>query len=264
MPRLAINGVDLYYEEHGRGAPLLLIAGLASDSQSWQPVVAGLAAHYRVILVDNRGVGRTTPLDARASIADMAADCITLVRHLRLESVYVVGHSMGGFIGQACAIRYPDRVAKLALAATASRSSARNNDLFAGWADALEAGADPGRWVRNLFYWIFSARFFDDAKAVADAVRFALEYPYPQPPEAFRNQVRAIAAFDSARELGRIRVPTLVMAGAEDLLFPVAVCERFARSIAQADSIVIDGAAHALHVEQPSVFTQQVLTFFAD
>lgn len=263
MPRLAVNGVELYYEEHGRGVPLLLIAGLATDMQTWQPVVAGLAARCRVILVDNRGTGRTTPLDAPTSIGAMANDCIALVDHLRLGSVNVVGHSMGGFVAQECALRYPDRVAKLVLEATASRNSARNNDLFADWADALDAGGNPSAWFRNLFYWIFAARFFDDPKAVADAVRYAIEYPYPQPPAAFRNQVRAIAEFDRTSELGRIRAPTLVMAGTEDMLFPVAMCERLARSIPHADSTVVDGAAHGLHLEQPAIFTQRVLAFLA-
>ena len=61
MPNTIINGVDLYYEVHGKGIPLMLVAGLVSDSQSWQPIVKELARHYRVITLDNRGAGRTKP-----------------------------------------------------------------------------------------------------------------------------------------------------------------------------------------------------------
>jgi pimeloyl-ACP methyl ester carboxylesterase len=244
MARLAGNGVDLYYEEHGRGAPLLLIARLASDSQSWLPALAGLAASFRVILVDNRGIGRTSPLETRTSIRAMADDCVALVRHLRLGAVNVVGHSMGGFIAQDLALRYPEHVEKLVLAATGSCSSKRNDALFTGWADALDAGAAPDPWFRELFRWIFSAGFLADTKTVDDLVRFAVEYPFPQPAGAFRNQVEAIAEFDNTGQLSRLRVPTLVLAGSEDLA-------------------AIDGAGHALHVEQPAAFNRQVSGFLS-
>jgi pimeloyl-ACP methyl ester carboxylesterase len=263
MARLAVNGVDLYYEEHGRGAPLLLIAGLASDSQSWLPALAGLAADFRVILIDNRGVGRTTPLDASTSIRAMADDCVALVRHLGLGAVNIVGHSMGGFIAQELALRYPDHVEKLVLAATGSCGSKRNDALFTGWADALDAGTAPGPWFRDLFRWIFSAGFLADTKTVDDLVRFAVEYPYPQPARAFRNQVEAIAEFDSADQLSRLQAPTLVLAASEDLLFPIESCERFARSIERADLAAIDGAGHALHVEQPAAFNRHVSGFLS-
>lgn len=263
MAWFAANGVNLYYEEHGRGAPLLLIAGLASDSQSWLPVLPGLAARFRVVAVDNRGVGRTTPLDAGTSIRAMADDCLALIRHLRLGAVNILGHSMGGFIAQDLALRYPEQIAKLVMAATGSRSSKRNDDLFRGWADALDAGSSPERWFRNLFYWIFSARIFDDAKMVDDMVRFAVEYPYPQPASAFRKQIDAIAQFDSTEQLPRIKPPTMVLAAAEDLLFPIDACERFARSIGRTELSAIDRAGHALHVEQPAEFVRRVIGFLS-
>jgi pimeloyl-ACP methyl ester carboxylesterase len=121
--------VDIHYEIHGDGAPVLMIAGLASDSQSWQPIVSDLASHYRLITVDNRGAGRTTPQDARVSVRAMADDCVALLAHLGLRSVHMLGHSMGGFVAQDCAIRHPDKVDSLILAATSSSSSRRNNDL---------------------------------------------------------------------------------------------------------------------------------------
>src|SRR5438309_3680925 len=137
MAMLARGDVDLYYESVGDGPPLLLIAGLASDSLSWQPIVADLASHYRVITVDNRGAGRTTPQAAPTSIRAMADDCVALIEHLGLPSVHMLGHSMGGLVAQDCAIRYPDKVNALVLAAPASVNSKRNNDWFAGWAAVI-------------------------------------------------------------------------------------------------------------------------------
>src|SRR5436305_10984221 len=261
MPMFSREDVDLYYECHGSGAPLFLIAGLASDSQSWQPIIGDLAAHFRVIALDNRGVGRTIPQDAPTSIRAMADDCIALIDHLRLPSVHVLGHSMGGFIAQELAIRRADKVNALILAATASASCRRNNELFRGWADALATGANMSAWFRNLFYWIFSARFFDDENAVDEAVRFAIDYLYPQSAQSFRNQVDAIAAFDSATELSRLRARTLVVAGTGDLLFPLDACRTFANRVPGATFAAIDNAAHSLHMEQPRAFVDRVVQF---
>jgi len=110
MPKLTINDIELYYEVQGDGIPLLLIAGLASDSQSWQPIIGELTSRCQVITVDNRGVGRTSPLDVETSVHTMATDCIALVKHLGLKSLNILGHSMGGFVAQECAIHYPEYV----------------------------------------------------------------------------------------------------------------------------------------------------------
>jgi pimeloyl-ACP methyl ester carboxylesterase len=261
MAMLARGDIDLYYESAGDGPPLLLIAGLASDSLSWQPIIGDLTAHFRVITVDNRGAGRTTPQTAPTSIRAMADDCVALIGHLGLRSVHVLGHSMGGFVAQDCAIRYPDKVNALVLAATSSVNSKRNNDMFSDWASALANDADRTAWFRNLFYWIFSTRFFNDDAVVAAAIQYALAYPYPQSATAFQNQTEAIAAFDSTNALANIRTKTLVLGSAEDLLFPLDECQTFARLLPHAEFAMIENAAHSIHMENPQAFVKQVIDF---
>lgn len=260
MPALRHDGVDLWYEVRGDGPPLLLVAGLAADGSYWLPALDALAQRHRVVLVDNRGSGRTAPLDAPTSIGAMADDCIALVRHLGLPKVALVGHSMGGMIALDCAVRHPDAVDRLVLVATGAKASARDNDLFAGWASLFPA-IDRGLWFRNLFYWVFTSRFFDDRKAVDALVQLASGYPYQQTPEALANQVRAIAAFDGTAALARLRARTLVIAGREDLLFPLAASAAFARSIPHATFAPIDGAAHSIPMEFPQEFARRMLAF---
>ena len=261
MPKLALNDIELYYEIRGSGIPLLLIAGLASDSQSWQPISEKLASHCQVITVDNRGVGRTSPLDTDTGIHAIAADCIALVRHLGLKSVNMLGHSMGGLVALDCAIHYPEYVGKMILATTSSCNSRRNNDLFSNWASSLETGLDLKIWFRSIFHWILSERFFDDVKAVEDALQFEVDYPYPPNAVAFRKQVDAIAEFDCTDKLSGIAAKTLVIAGNEDLLFPVQICKYLAGRIPGAAFKVIDNAAHAIYMETPDVFVDTVLNF---
>jgi pimeloyl-ACP methyl ester carboxylesterase len=261
MPKLATNDIELYYEVHGEGIPLLLIAGLASDSQSWQSIIGDLASRCRVITLDNRGVGRTSPLDVETSIHTMAADCIALIRHLGLKSVNILGHSMGGFVAQECAIHYPEYVDKLILAATSSYNSRRNNDLFSNWACSLEAGLDLKIWFRSIFYWVLSERFFEDEKAVDDAVQFEVDYPYPPNAVSFRKQADEIAAFNYTDKLPAIAAQTLVIGGDEDLLFPVQMCKDLAMKIPGAVFKVQDKAAHSIYLEDPHAFIRTVLNF---
>jgi len=261
MSTAVINDVDLYYETHGDGVPLLLVAGLASDSQSWQPIVTTLSPHCRVVAFDNRGVGRTSPQETKISIQRIADDCIGLAGHLGLTSFNLLGHSMGGFAALDCTIRYPKWVKKLILAATSSHNSRRNNALFSDWASCFDSGMDLKMWFRNIFYWIFSARFFENEEVLTEAIRFALEYPYPQNRSAFRNQVKAIADFNCTEELSSITSRTMVIGGKEDLLFPPAVCAKLAQAIPGAVFSLIDSAAHSIHMENPQAFTDSVLDF---
>ena len=264
MSKEIFNGINLYFEIQGKGTPLMLIAGVASDSQSWQPVIKAFSRHYLVITLDNRCVGRTMPQNIEISIRQIVDDSVVLIRHLGFSSVNLFGHSMGGFVALDLAIHYPECVDKLILAGTSASNSRRNNALFSDWASCLESGMDVGLWFRNIFYWIFSRRFFKNEAALSDAVRFATEYPYPQTAIAFRNQVRAMASYDGTEDISRIRSKTMVISGKEDLLFPTEEGAGLARAIPGADFSMIDSAAHSIHMEQPQAFTDYVLDFLHD
>lgn len=260
MPSATINGVELYYEIHGSGPPLMLVAGLASDSQSWQPVVAGLSQRYSLILPDNRGVGRTSPRESEVSIQQMADDCVALLRYLDLPSVHLLGHSMGGFIALDCAIRYPEQFRDLVLAATSASNSERNNALMHDWVAYRESGMDLERWFRNVFYWIFTKRFFQDKDVLKGALRFAVDYPYPQSKTAFKNQVNAISQFNCRQNLADVTLRTLVLCGQEDLLFSPEESSVL-KAIPGSVFSIIEDAAHSIHMECPEAFTSHVLNF---
>ena len=261
MPRTMVNEIDLYYEIHGKGTPLMLIAGLGSDSQSWQQIIKDLSRNFLLITPDNRGVGRTKPLDINLSIQQIADDCISLAGHLGLSSINLLGHSMGGFVALDCAIRYPEHISKLILAGTSAFDSKRNNALLTDWVSYLESGMDLTLWFRNMFYWIFSKRFFENEKNVNDAIRFAVEYPYPQSKVAFANQISAIKGFNCLKELPAITSNTMIISGKEDILFPPEKSADILQLIPGAKFSLIENAAHSIHLENPKAFLDCVLNF---
>ncbi len=261
---MRVNGVNLYYEVHGGGEPLLLIAGLASDSQSWLPVVDDLSRHYTVIIPDNRGVGRTRPMNVETSIQKIADDCTALVRYMGLSAVHLLGHSMGGFVALDCAIRYPEHVSKLILAGTSAFSSRRGNSLLLDWCTYLESGMIPELWFRNVFYWIFTKMFFEDEDMLRNAVQSAIEYPYPQTAVAFRNQVNAIREFNCLENMKDITSKTLAIFGKEDLLFPPEENISVLNIIPEAAFSIVEHAAHSIHMEKPVEFTAIVKDFLTN
>ncbi len=260
MPTFCRDGIELYYETAGDGPPLLLLAGLAADQGYWLPAKDLLAPHRRLILVDNRGSGRTKPLDAENSIEAMADDCMALLRHLGLTRVDIVGHSMGGMIAQACALRHPDGVGRLVLAATMTHCTAHNKTLFDNWARLFPL-LERRAWFRNLFLWVLSRGFFTQPGALRVMLELATSYPHQQTPVALRRQVDALTAFDASAQVAGITAHALVLAGEEDLLFGAGDSAHFASLLPHATLVTIPGAAHSFPAEMPAKFAAHVLAF---
>lgn len=263
MGRVRLNGIDMYYEVSGEGSPLLLIAGLASDSKSWVSVLPALQACHRVIVFDNRGVGRTVPQDAPTSIQQMTDDCVALLKHLNVPRVHVVGHSMGGQVAMDLAIRYPSCVGKLVLAATSASLSERNKYLLLDWCAGLSSGMDRAYWFRTLFYWIFSPAFFADNGQVDGAIEYALDYPYPQSNRAFVNQVDALVNYECDDYLAQIRAPTIVLGGSQDIFFTADEIAHLASTIPDAQCSFVEHAAHSIMMEAPGAFAEKITTFLS-
>ena len=261
MAEMMLNESRLYIQEFGSGQPLILIAGLASDSQSWLPVIIKLSKHFRVITFDNRGVGRSPHENDGITIQRMTDDCVELMEHLNLSSAYILGHSMGGMIAMDLAVRYPDMVEKLILEATAPKLSSRNKELFSDWVSYLKTGMDKGLWFRNIFYWIFSPEFFEDKEMLDQAVKMSVDYPYPQTDKSFENQVKAVSVFDCTSEIDKIQSPTLIMNGEQDLLFSSSRAPELFRNTANLQYVTISKAAHSIHMDNPDGFTKAVVDF---
>ena len=123
MPTVRVNDITMYYEIHGEGEPVVLIAGLNSDHTLYQKlgIISRLAESYQVVAFDNRGVGRTDKPDSPYSIEMMAEDTVGLLDVLGIKKVHLLGISMGGRIALALTLRHPERVKTLMLVSTGPR-----------------------------------------------------------------------------------------------------------------------------------------------
>ncbi len=261
MPEAIVNGLKLYYEIRGDGPPLLLISGLGTDSLTWLSVRGGLARHFRVITFDNRGAGRSRTPDTPYTIVDMADDARRLLAHCGIGKAHILGHSMGGYIAQELAGKFPECVDKLILADTAPVSSERNNTFFRDFLGWWKKGMDLEARLRHWTFWLFTPERFADGGFIENYIQAALGAPYPQTIPGFQGQIEAIASFDARDRLDKIRAETLIIEGKEDILILPREAETLKR-IPGSSLLSIPEAAHLLYVEQPDAFSRALVEFF--
>jgi pimeloyl-ACP methyl ester carboxylesterase len=263
MPDLQLEDISLHFETDGQGPPLLLLAGMLSDSASWTPLVAPFATDHTVIRPDNRTTGRTTPWDAPVSILQMARDALALMDHLGHGRFHVAGHSMGGRMAIELAGLAPDRVASLTLMATAPRRTPRSVAVF----DSLMAiRATPNGetlWLKALYPWVFAPRFFDDPDNARLAVEAALAYPHAQPLQAMAHQVDILRSYEPATDAGDLTCPTQVLYAEHDVLIPAAPARKGFAAIRKAHHHVIPDAGHSIHWDAPDAVAARLRHFIA-
>ncbi len=239
----------------------MLIAGLASDSQSWAAVKPGLSKEFQIITFDNRGCGRTKCEADHISIEGMADDANALLNHLQIKKANILGHSMGGYVAQQLCLDHPNCVDKLILADTSAINSKRNVSLFNDLVAYRENGMNLKEWFRCFFFWIFTRKFFEDSKVLEANLDFSVHYQYPQSTAQFKKQVEAINVFDVEKRLKAIKNETLILCGKEDILYDPDESIRVLSKTCNTSVTVVEHAAHALFVENPVDFVESVVGF---
>lgn len=257
MPQFEREGARIHYELRGSGPPMLLIAGTASDGASWAPLLPLLQARFQLILIDNRGSGRTLA-DGEITLAQMSADAAALLEHLDIDGAAVAGHSLGGYLGLMLAAEQPERVRRLVTLGSGTMSAATRM-LFRDMA-RLYFTAAPEDWFRLLYQWLFSERFFADEAGVAAAAAASVAYAYRQSPADFARQVAAIER-GTRVDFGRVRCPVLAVAAERDLLAPPEAVAALHREVPDLRHVRIAEAAHSVHWEQPEAVADAMMRF---
>ncbi|MHB8085089.1 MAG: alpha/beta fold hydrolase [Dehalococcoidia bacterium] len=264
MPTLKINDINMYYEIHGEGEPLVLIQGLGGDLVTWSYFqIPEFSKKYKVIAFDNRGVGRTDAPQSPYSIHTMVEDTAGLLDALGIEKAHMLGLSLGGRVAIEFALQYPQKVNRLILACASAYSHPWTKQVVEILIRMDREGASQETRCRYLLLLLFTLRFFEDSTRVQRAVNYMMANPYPQPAHAFVGQCAAVAEHDSRQSIGRISALTLVLAGKEDILDPPVLSEELHAGIPGSELVILEGGGHALFQEIPHKFNRAVLDFLA-
>ena len=254
------NGLELYYEEHGTGEPLLCVMGLGGDVGSWLGQLPLWSLHYRTIVFDNRDVGRSTYVEDDYDVKAMAADTLALADLLELDQFHLVGMSLGSAIAQEVALTAHDRISSLTLIVTFA-STGRWDRERARIEETALAHTSEEDMVDELMLLTLSAEFYENASRIAYLRNLILSYPHRQRRDGFIRQLRASVTHDARARLPEIALPTHVIGAEHDLLVPVWKAREVAGLIPGAELSIVAGSGHAINTERPAELAELVHGF---
>jgi len=205
-----VNGVDLYYETHGTGRPLILLHGGLASGEMFEPILPMLSERHQVIVPDLQGHGRTADIDRPLDIQLMADDIAALIDHLGLDKPDLVGYSMGGGVAFFTASKYPDKVGKLVMASANVSRNAIPAEMLAQQGQVNAAAAEY----------------------MKETPMYELYHRVAPRPEDFGRLLDKIGEamaqdFDFSEEVRALKVPTLIVAADADMAPPSHYIEVF-------------------------------------
>jgi pimeloyl-ACP methyl ester carboxylesterase len=262
MPIATVNGIDINYSLEGDGPrTIVLVNGLADDLTTWELQMPDLlAAGYQVLRYDNRGVGLSSAPPGPYTSRLLADDAKALVNNLGLTGFHMMGVSMGGMIAQEYALAYPDDLVTATFACTYAAPGPFCSRMFSMWHDMAPVNGVPFI-MRDVFLWAFTVPFFEDHPE--DAADFEAEMAaMTMSTDAYLAQLEAIRTHDTTDRLGTLSVPTLVLAGEEDILIPVRLSRQLHALVPGAEWATTTGG-HACMWEHPAAFNKTYLDYLS-
>ncbi|MEI7033618.1 alpha/beta hydrolase [Streptomyces pratensis] len=265
------TSIELYYEDHGTGQPVVLIHGYPLDGHSWEKQSAALlSAGYRVITYDRRGFGRSSRPTTGYDYDTFAADLNVLLETLDLNDVVLVGFSMGtGEVGRYLGAYGSARIAKAAFLASLEPFLLKTDDNPGGVEGAIFEDIEGAVTAdRYAYFTEFYENFYNldenlGTRISEEAVRNSWNVAAGASSYASLACV-ATWSTDFRADLPKIDVPALILHGTADRILPIeATGERFHQALPQADYVVIDGAPHGLLWTHAQEVTDALLSFLA-
>ena len=255
--RVATGRLTMNIVEAGSGPAVLLIHGLGWDHSLWNPTVERLAPRYHVVAADTRGHGGTDKPDGPYDMEMFARDYAALADALGLTGTCVIGLSQGGMVAQTLALLRPDLVSSLVLISTSCKSAPSLRENMEARIAAMEQ-IGPQAAAGIAAESIFSAGW--RAANAAALARF-IAWRSGMPPAPLNAATRSLYDFNLSDDLPRIAVPTLVVAGEEDVLTRPQGMEEIAALIPGAEYRLIPRSGHMIPVEQPEPLNALLFVF---
>jgi 3-oxoadipate enol-lactonase len=260
------SGVAIHVADHMPGGPsdeppVLLLHGLLTSGEAWHRMVPALTRRRRVIVPDLRGHGRSSAPSGDVNLDELVGDLLAVLDALGVRRATLLGLSLGGLVCLHAALRAPERVAALGLLATPASPETRESRMRRlGTLEAMDRiGKRPV--LRGMAGWLFG---HTTRRRVPQVVEAWIEAGVRVDATAVRRTAQAALWRPEVRpSLGRVRVPTLVVAGAEDAVLPREEAQLLARGIPGATSCTLAHAGHLLPLEQPDVLATVVRSWLA-
>jgi pimeloyl-ACP methyl ester carboxylesterase len=251
----------LAYDDNGPGPVVVLLHGFPFDRSLWSAQSAEIGSVYRVIAPDLRGHGESAAPEGVYTMDGMADDVIETLDALQVrEPVVLGGHSMGGYVALSAALRYPERFRALMLvdtrAAADTPEAARNREILAG---QVETSGATNAVVQGMLPKLFSPTTRANRPELITSL---VDVMHRTNARAIAGALRGMAARpDRTGDLGRLRLPTLVLVGADDVITTPEEARATAQALPDGRLEIIPNAGHVAPVENPSACNHAILAF---
>jgi pimeloyl-ACP methyl ester carboxylesterase len=268
MPTARVNGIDVNYEVHGTGTPLVLAHGYTASLEMWREQVPAFSSKYQLVIYDTRGHGKTTApaeMDAYDMARGYAADLLALMDHLRIASAYVGGLSMGGMIAQEFACRHPERVRALLLFDTGPGGPRQvaMQARFEEFRALMTKLARTRGMAAVLEMMLERAGAATQGAALPEAVTRHMQGMAQMSVDGYLGGAYAMQTWSGTLDrLGSLTMPALVLVGENDnLLGPSRAIHS---KIPGARFVLIRHSGHGTNMFRPRAFQQATMDFLAD
>jgi len=268
MPNVKLpTGVDLYYESHGRGEPLVLVPSTAYSGEVWKPSQMPLADSLNLIFHDPRGCGRSVATQNVYTIEQMALDIVALMDHLKIPAAHLLGHSMGGRIAMSMTQNFPGRVKSLIMAASGSGPAARpGSDCIPGLphrlvVDMVEMGFEKFVYHETCETDTFFTKEYRDRHRDKVEEFFKLSCATHAKLPEFIHHCIARHNWEGTHRLGDVKAPTLVLIGEADSVGSnhIAQAKVLMERIPGAEMKVLKGQSHGFFWQAPEETNRVIL-----
>lgn len=246
------------YQEWGEGPPLVLVPGLAGGYDLLGPLARLLARNHRVISYQLRGEDDPFALRQRFGVGDLVDDLVEFIGHLGLERPAVMGTSFGGILALEFAARYPGRLRQLIVQGVGSRFEKGLLQMIAGWVLSCYPLPADSPFVNQFFNLLFGGR--DRPLPLFD---FVTRQCWQTDQSVMAHRFRLAERFDMTTRMGRVRTPTLLLAGERDMLVSGESLQRLHEGIAGSQVVMLPGSGHLAPVTHPRKVAEEVRDFLA-
>ena len=255
-----INDAEIYYELHGQGEPLILVAGYSCDHLFWDLMIEGLKPFFQVLVFDNRAVGQSKDSGRPLTLQEMADDTMVLVAQLGLKKPNILGQSMGGAIAQLIAKNHAEKINKVVILNSMAHLNARALFAIDSLITLRKDGISLDHLIDASLPWFFSSDFLEQPENVLAVKKGLSSNPFMQSLSDQQRQFKALQAFNSSDWLDQIKVPTLIIAAEEDIISTLSDSLQLVNGIKNAQLKRIAGG-HSSPVEKPQEVNQLVIDF---
>jgi pimeloyl-ACP methyl ester carboxylesterase len=265
LGRIQVDGAQLVYRQMGSRRPLLVLNGFAATSADWDPsFIDGLASSNQLILLDHRGMGRSTDNGKPFDISQLANDAAHVIEALGFQRTSVLGWSMGGFVAQTLALQHGDCVNKLILLSTDPGGTDADLASAAVWSQLVDTSGSPHEQARRLLSLLFPSdvaeSFYREFGDIVAAARARLS------PDLVNRQAAAMDGWHRTgvgNRLREISAPVLIATGTEDILIPPSNALKLVNAIPSAWLAQFHGGGHAFMAQYPRPLADLINGFLA-